>query len=179
MLLEFSPLVLALGCRFYCCWRCYYTTARVNAGQIFAVGVGVRLPILLLLVLLLHNGEGKCCSNFRRWCWRYAAHFTAVGVRVPLPKMFCWYLARMRTFTQLSDGDFVSFCGTNTFLLLVVGALQHYFCLPRSLTQRTPFWPRPPQLLAVTAPFASGFIRRGCTFVAEREAVYPLPPRAS
>ena len=29
-------------------------TARVNAAQIFAVGVGVRLPILLLLVLLLH-----------------------------------------------------------------------------------------------------------------------------
>ena len=112
-------------------------------------------------------------------CRRYAAHFTAVGVGVTLPKMFCWYLARMRSFTQLSDGDFVSFCGTNTLLLPVVGALQHYFCLPRSLTQRTPFWPRPPQFLAVTAPFASGFIRRGCTFVAEREAVYPLPPRAT
>ena len=66
-----------------------------------------------------------------------------MGVSITLPKMFCWYLARMRTFTQLSDGDLVSFCVTNTLLLLVVGALQHYFCLPRSLTQRTPFWPRP------------------------------------
>ena len=132
-----------MRCRFYYCWCCCYTTARVNAAQIFAVGVGVALPILLLLVLLLHHGEGTCCSNFRRWCRRYATHFTAVEVGVTLPKMFYWYLARMRTFTQLSDGDFVSFCGTNTLLLLVVGAPQHYFCLPRSLTQRTPFWPRP------------------------------------
>ena len=45
--------------------------------------------------------------------------------------------------TQLSDGDFVSFYGTNTLLLLVVGALQHYFYLSRSLTQRTPFCPPP------------------------------------
>ena len=36
----------------------FYTTARLNAARIFAVGVGVRLPILLLLVLLLHYGEG-------------------------------------------------------------------------------------------------------------------------
>ena len=43
---------------------------RANAAQIFAVGVGVALPFLLLLVLLLHYGEGKCCSNFRRWCGR-------------------------------------------------------------------------------------------------------------
>ena len=47
--------------------------------------VGVTLPLLLLLVLLLHYGEGKCCSNFRRGCRRYAAHFTAVGVGVMLP----------------------------------------------------------------------------------------------
>ena len=88
-----------MRCRFYCCWCCYYTTARVNAAQIFAVGVrvalpfllllvpllhygegkrcsnfavgvGVALPFLLLLVLLLHYGEGKCCTNFRRWCRR-------------------------------------------------------------------------------------------------------------
>ena len=39
----------------------------------------VMLPILLLLVLLLHYGEGKCCPNFRRWCRRYDAVFTAVG----------------------------------------------------------------------------------------------------
>ena len=85
----------------------------------FAVGVGVMLPILLLLVPLLHYGEGQCCPNFRRWSRRYAAHFTAVGVGVTLPKMFCWYLVRTRTYTQLNDGDlalFSRFCGTKTFL---------------------------------------------------------------
>ena len=30
--------------------------SRANAGRIFAVGVGVMLPILLLLVPLLHYG---------------------------------------------------------------------------------------------------------------------------
>ena len=134
---------------------------------------------LLLLEPPLHYGEGQCCSKFRRGGRRYAARFTDVGVGVTLPKMFCWYLARMRTFTQLSDGDFVSFCGTNTLLLLVVGALQHYFCLPRSLTQHTPSWLRPPPLPRPCCPFASGFFRRGCAFVAEREAVHPLPPRAT
>ena len=136
MLLQFSPLVLALCCRFHCCWCCYYTTARLNAAQIFAVGVGIRLPLLLLLVLLLHYGEVKCCSNFRPGVGVMlgvnAAHFTAMDVGVTLPKMFCWYLAR--TFTQLCDGDFVSFWRTTTLLLLVVGALQHYFYLSRSLT---------------------------------------------
>ena len=34
----------------------FYTTVRLNAAQIFAVGVGVMLPILLLLVPLLHYG---------------------------------------------------------------------------------------------------------------------------
>ena len=72
MLLKFSPLVLALGCRFYCCWCCYYTTARLNAAQVFAVGVGVMLPISLLLVPPLHYREVKCCPNF------------AVGVGVTL-----------------------------------------------------------------------------------------------
>ena len=66
MLLKFSPLVWALRCRFYCCWCCYYTTARANAAKIFAVGVDVTSPFLLLLVLLLHYDEDKCCSNFRR-----------------------------------------------------------------------------------------------------------------
>ena len=64
---------------FYCCWCCYYTTARLNAAQIFAVGVGVMLPILLQLEPPFHLGEVKCCPNFNRWCRRYAAHFTAVG----------------------------------------------------------------------------------------------------
>ena len=39
----------------------------------FAVGVGIPMPFLLLLVLLLHYGEGKRCSNF------------AVGVCVAMP----------------------------------------------------------------------------------------------
>ena len=84
MLLNFSPLVFALRCRFYCCCFSYYTTARVNAAQIFPVGVGVALPFLLLLVLLLHYGEGKCCSNFRRWCRHYDAVFTAVDAAITL-----------------------------------------------------------------------------------------------
>ena len=79
MLLKFSPLVYALRCRFYCCWCFYYTTARANAAQIFAVGVGIPMQFILLLMLLLHYGEGKCCSNFRRWCRHYVAVFTAVG----------------------------------------------------------------------------------------------------
>ena len=57
----------------------FYTTVRVNAARILAVGVGVMLPILLLLVRLLHYGEGQCCPNFSRWCRRYDAFFTAVG----------------------------------------------------------------------------------------------------
>ena len=62
----------------------FYTTVKVNADQIFAVGVGVMLPILLLLVPPLHYGEVKCCPNFRRWCRRYAADFTAVGAAFTL-----------------------------------------------------------------------------------------------
>ena len=37
------------------------------------------LPIVLLLVPPLHYREVKCCPILRRWCRRYAAHFTAVG----------------------------------------------------------------------------------------------------
>ena len=40
--------------------------------------------VLLLLMLLLHYGEGKCCSNFRRWCRRYDAVFSAVGAAITL-----------------------------------------------------------------------------------------------
>ena len=42
------------------------------------------MQFLLLLVLLLHYGEGKRCSNFRRWCGRYDAVFTAVGAAITL-----------------------------------------------------------------------------------------------
>ena len=84
MLPQFSPLVQALCSRFYRCWCCYYTTGRVYAAQIFPVGVGGMLPILLLLVLLLHYGLGLCCPNFPRWCKRYAADFAAVGAPITL-----------------------------------------------------------------------------------------------
>ena len=42
------------------------------------------MPFFLLLMLLLHYGEGKCCSNFRRWCRRYDAVFTAVDAAITL-----------------------------------------------------------------------------------------------
>ena len=57
----------------------FYTTVRVRAACISAVGVGVMLPSLLLLVPSLHNGQGKRYPSFIRWCRRYAAHFSAVG----------------------------------------------------------------------------------------------------
>ena len=66
------------------CIRDSYTTAKAHAAQIFAVGVRVALPFLLLLVLLLHYGEGKRCSNFRRWSTRGVAVFTAVGAAITL-----------------------------------------------------------------------------------------------
>ena len=52
---KFYWLVEAVCYRFYCCWCCYYTTVKAYAAQIFAVGVAVMLPILML-VLLLHYG---------------------------------------------------------------------------------------------------------------------------
>ena len=42
------------------------------------------MQFLLLLVLLLHYGEGKCGPNFRRWCRRYDAVFTAVDAAITL-----------------------------------------------------------------------------------------------
>ena len=41
--------------------------------------------VLQLLVLLLHYGEGLCWPNFPRWC-SYAADFTAVGAAFTLPR---------------------------------------------------------------------------------------------
>ena len=58
----------------------FYTTARANAARLSAVGVGVMVPILKLLVPLLHYDVGKCCAFFSRGRRRYAAHFTAVRV---------------------------------------------------------------------------------------------------
>ena len=48
----------------YGCWCCYYTTGRVYAAQILPVGVGVMLPILLLLVLLLQLRVGSMLPKF-------------------------------------------------------------------------------------------------------------------
>ena len=56
----------------------------VKCCPIFAVGVGVKLPVLLLLVLLLHYREVKRCQNFRRWCRRYDAVFTAADAAITL-----------------------------------------------------------------------------------------------
>ena len=42
------------------------------------------MQFLLLLVLLLHYGEGKCGPNFRRWCKRYDAVFTAADAAITL-----------------------------------------------------------------------------------------------
>ena len=42
------------------------------------------MPFVLLLVLLLHYGKGKRCSNFRRWCRLYVAVLTAVGAAITL-----------------------------------------------------------------------------------------------
>ena len=42
------------------------------------------MPFSLVLMLLLHYGEGKRCSNFRRWCRRCVAVFTAVGAAITL-----------------------------------------------------------------------------------------------
>ena len=53
---TYSMGTAALCCPFYCCWCRYYATDRAYADQIFGVGVGVMLPILLLLVPLLHYG---------------------------------------------------------------------------------------------------------------------------
>ena len=123
------------------------------------------MPFLLLLMLLLHYGEGKRCSNFRRWCRRYDAVFTAVGAAItlwrgqmllkfsPLVSALCYpfFLPWVRPFTQLNDVDFVSFCGTNTLLLLVVGAPQHDFCL-QVLDTTHPVLAPPLHFLTLAAP---------------------------
>ena len=57
---------------------------RANAAQIFAVGAGVAMLFILLLMVLLHYGEGKRCSNFSRWCRHSDAVFTAVGAAITL-----------------------------------------------------------------------------------------------
>ena len=62
----------------------FYTTARVIAARCFsAVGVGVRLPILLLLVTRLTLRLGKVLPVFlRSWRRRYAAHFDCCWCRL-------------------------------------------------------------------------------------------------
>ena len=79
MLPVFSRWCRRYAAHFTAFGAAFYTTARVNAARFSAVGVGVMLPILLLLDRFLHYGEGKCCGFFSRGRRRHAAHFTAVG----------------------------------------------------------------------------------------------------
>ena len=63
-----------------------HTTAKVNAARFSAVGVGVMLPIILLLVspfplkinAVAFPTKDKCCPFFG-WYRRSVAQFTAVG----------------------------------------------------------------------------------------------------
>ena len=82
------------------------------------------MPFLLLLMLLLHYGEGKRCSNFRRWCRRYDAVFTAVGAAItlwrgqmllkfsPLVSALCYPFFFCRVYGRLRS------CTTGTFYSL-------------------------------------------------------------
>ena len=47
------------------------------------------MPFFLLLVLLLHYGEGKRCSNFRRWCRRYDAVLLLLMLLLPYGEGKC------------------------------------------------------------------------------------------
>ena len=112
------------------------------------------MPFLLLLVLLLHYGEDKCCSNFRRWCRRYVAVFTAVGAAITL-----WRGQMLLKFSPLVSAlRFIFAEGTNVYavarrgLFIVLrndyvntsrGNTAALFCLPRSLTQHAPCCPFP------------------------------------
>ena len=72
------------------------------------------LPIVLLLVPPLHYREVKCCPIFRRWCRRYAAHFTAVG-------------AALYTTVRLNAAEiFAVGVGVTLPLLLLLVLLLHY-----------------------------------------------------
>ena len=72
----------ALCCPISAVSACFYTTGRLIAARCFStVGVGVILPFLLLMALFSLR-LGQMLPVFRRWCRRYAAHFTAVGAAV-------------------------------------------------------------------------------------------------
>ena len=72
------------------------------------------LPIFLLLLLLLHYGWGLCCPNFRRWCRRYVADFTAV--------VDCYYTTGRVYAAQL----FPVGVGVMLPILLLLVLLLHY-----------------------------------------------------
>ena len=76
---------MAVGCRRYAAHfsavgSALYTTSGVNAARFLAVGVGVMLPILLLLAPPFTRRRRLMLPVFGRWCRRHAAHFTTVGV---------------------------------------------------------------------------------------------------
>ena len=57
----------------------HYTTARVNAAQILAVGVGVMLPLYCCWCAFYTTARVNAACFFGHWCRRYVAHFSAVG----------------------------------------------------------------------------------------------------
>ena len=72
----------------------FYAKARINAAILSALGVGVMLPILMLLVLPLRAtarvNAAPCKAD---WCRRNAAH------------LLCCVLARTLPFILLLNGD--------------------------------------------------------------------------
>ena len=62
---NFSRWCRRYGADFTAVGAAFYTSARVNAAGILTVGVGIMVPILLLLEPPLHYGGVKCCPNFK------------------------------------------------------------------------------------------------------------------
>ena len=101
------------------------------------------LPILLLLVPPLHYREVKCCPIIRRWCRRYAAHFTAVGatlfttVRVNATQIFAVGVGVMLSILLLSVPPFYTTVTLNGAQILTVGV---GVMLPILLLLEPPFY---------------------------------------
>ena len=69
-------------------WGSPLSCCCADINTIYSMGTApFMLPISLLLVPPLHYREVKCCPDFRRWCRRYAADFTAVGAAFTLPRV--------------------------------------------------------------------------------------------
>ena len=81
---QIFPVGVDVMLPFYCCWCCYYTTGRAYAGQIFPVGVDVMLPFYCCWCCYYTTARANAAKNFRRWCTRCVAVFTAVGAAIAL-----------------------------------------------------------------------------------------------